>query len=188
MCLLGCWFLAEFTIDPKNMAVEVNGHVQFDCAISILDSTLMPPFLTWSFIPQFSSSATLILRDDQVLEEDYVGLVQASAQRVNGSFVVSLTFQDVQFSKAGTYRCSSLHETSSNAFRDAELVVLGKNFFIAVRVLFLFIGNVPSKLCVARAHTGCETSAHKKTWSTHPAKNVVADDFIHVISNLDEFR
>lgn len=110
------------------MAVDVNGHVQFDCAISVSDSTLKPPFLTWSFIPQFSSNAMVISQDDQVLDREAVGHMQASALTVNGSFFVSLAFKDVQFSRAGIYRCSSLHENSANAYRDAELVVLGKIF------------------------------------------------------------
>lgn len=110
------------------MAVDVNGDVQFDCAIAVLDSMLKPPFLTWSFVPQFSSKAMVISQDDQIVDRKYDGHVQASALTVNGSFLVSLAFRDVQFSRAGKYRCSSLHNTSANSYQDAELVVLGNNF------------------------------------------------------------
>jgi len=45
--------------------------------------------------------------------------------------------------------------------------------------------NVPSKLC---ARTSRETSAHKKTWSSHKFsfKNCFCTYFIHVASNTDE--
>jgi len=40
------------------------------------------------------------------------------------------------------------------------------------------------------AHTGRETSAHKKTWSAHKysLQKWLCTHFIHVIPNSDEFR
>jgi len=53
-----------------------------------------------------------------------------------------------------------------------------------------FWAMFPLSCARVRAHTGSETSAHKKTWGAHKCslKKCFCTHFIQAISNSDEFR